>query len=514
MRAPRCPALDDGVGAVGAEPQRPRGMTHLLLGQPVDHRPLVQPEAPQLGRPRQGSREQLAHEPTAAHARRGMPAGPSGRRGRRRRSGAIGPARQTRPLPGNARPGVPPPERAQAERVVREEEVLDRMGDAGPPTPLVPLGRMVDPDGVLGSQLQPGVTRQHPVHDRRVTTQRQGSRSLCGGLLRRCDRAPYTVSVSHRLRFSGQRVGTHRWVQCGECASRGSRPATTRHTVSSTATPERGDAPAHRRPALHRLEPTGAHPVRSTTCGCSHPVIPRSKVIGIGRNYADHAKEMGTDAPAEPMMFLIPNTAVVGPGDPVVMPPQTSEVGYEGELAVVIGRLPRTSSPRTPLGASSATPSPTTSRRATCSAATGSGPAPRASTPSARSGRGSRPTSTRRTSGSPPGSTARSCRTAPTSDMVHGVATLVSHASKAFTLLPGDVILTGTPAGVGLVEAGQRVEVEDRRHRGAEQPLRASLSQPPAPHHGQHPIERAVMPVSDPGRTARAPHSTPGSPQR
>ena len=48
----------------------------------------------------------------------------------------------------------------------------------------------------------------------------------------------------------------------------------------------------------------------------------------------------------------------------------------------------------------------------------------------------------------------------PTADMVHGVAALISHASKAFTLLPGDVILTGTPAGVGPVEAGQRVEVE------------------------------------------------------
>ena len=58
------------------------------------------------------------------------------------------------------------------------------------------------------------------------------------------------------------------------------------------------------------------------------PVIPRSKVIGIGRNYADHAKEMGGEPPAQPLMFLVPNTAVVGPGDPVVMPPQTSEVGY------------------------------------------------------------------------------------------------------------------------------------------------------------------------------------------
>lgn len=69
------------------------------------------------------------------------------------------------------------------------------------------------------------------------------------------------------------------------------------------------------------------------------PVIPRSKVIGIGRNYADHAREMGNEIPTRPMVFLIPNTAVVGPDDPVVIPAITSEVSYEGELAVVIGRI-------------------------------------------------------------------------------------------------------------------------------------------------------------------------------
>jgi len=69
------------------------------------------------------------------------------------------------------------------------------------------------------------------------------------------------------------------------------------------------------------------------------PIIPRSKVVGIGKNYAAHAAEMGGEAPVEPLMFLVPNTAVVGPGDPVVMPRQSSQVDYEGELAVVISRL-------------------------------------------------------------------------------------------------------------------------------------------------------------------------------
>ena len=72
------------------------------------------------------------------------------------------------------------------------------------------------------------------------------------------------------------------------------------------------------------------------------PVIPRSKVVGIGRNYAAHAAELGNDVPAEPLMFLKPNTSVVGPGDPIVYPRQSTNVHYEGELAVVIGRhLPR-----------------------------------------------------------------------------------------------------------------------------------------------------------------------------
>ena len=70
------------------------------------------------------------------------------------------------------------------------------------------------------------------------------------------------------------------------------------------------------------------------------PVIPRSKVVGIGKNYADHVAEMGGgETPTEPLMFLKPNTSVIGPGDPIVLPRQSANVHYEGELAVVIGRI-------------------------------------------------------------------------------------------------------------------------------------------------------------------------------
>ncbi|WP_455132581.1 fumarylacetoacetate hydrolase family protein, partial [Microbacterium aurum] len=61
------------------------------------------------------------------------------------------------------------------------------------------------------------------------------------------------------------------------------------------------------------------------------PVIPRSKVIGIARNYRDHAAELGNEVPEEPMMFLKPNTSVIGPGDTIVRPPQSERTDYEGE---------------------------------------------------------------------------------------------------------------------------------------------------------------------------------------
>ena len=190
------------------------------------------------------------------------------------------------------------------------------------------------------------------------------------------------------------------------------------------------------------------------------PVIPRSKVIGIGRNYADHAAEMGNEVPPEPLMFLIPNTAVVGPGDPVVIPPQTSEVSYEGELAVVIGRMCKDIEPEEAAKvifgytcANDVTARDLQRSDGQWARAKGFdtfcplGPwIETALDPSDLS-------LVTRLDG-------EVAQDGTTADMVHGVAALISHASRAFTLLPGDVILTGTPAGVGPVVAGQRVEVE------------------------------------------------------
>ncbi len=189
------------------------------------------------------------------------------------------------------------------------------------------------------------------------------------------------------------------------------------------------------------------------------PVIPRSKVVGVGRNYADHARELGNEVPAEPLLFLIPNTAVIGPGDPVVMPPQSQDVHYEGELAVVIGRVCKDVLPedvaKVVFGytvANDVTARDLQRSDGQWARAKGFdtfcplGPWIETDLDVADL----RLTTTLDEEVVQDGTTA---------DMVHGVATLVAHVSAAFTLLPGDVILTGTPAGVGPVRPGQRVEV-------------------------------------------------------
>ena len=194
------------------------------------------------------------------------------------------------------------------------------------------------------------------------------------------------------------------------------------------------------------------------------PVIPRSKVIGIGRNYADHihemAGQMSEPPPPEPLVFLKPNTSVIGPDDPIVRPPQSTEVHYEGELAVVIGRLchdvPIERVAEVVLGYTCA--NDVTARDL-----------------QRKDGQWSRAkgfdsfcplgpwivtdldVSDLRLITRLDGVTVQDGRT---SQLLFDVPTLVAHASTIFTLLPGDVICTGTPAGVGPMRAGQRVEVE------------------------------------------------------
>lgn len=190
------------------------------------------------------------------------------------------------------------------------------------------------------------------------------------------------------------------------------------------------------------------------------PVIP-TKVIAVGRNYVDHANELNNPIPEEPLLFLKPPTSVIGPLQAIRIPKVSSNVHHEAELAVVVGKvardvriedagsyimgytaandvtardLQRSDGQWTrakgfdtfcPLGPAIDTDlDPLEGLSVTC-----------------------RVNGELRQSGS-------------TADMVFGVSELLSYASSVMTLLPGDVILTGTPSGVGPITAGDKVEVE------------------------------------------------------
>ncbi len=190
------------------------------------------------------------------------------------------------------------------------------------------------------------------------------------------------------------------------------------------------------------------------------PVIPRSKVLGIGRNYAEHAAELGNEVPDEPLVFLKPNTSVVGPDDPVWLPRQSEDVHYEGELAVVIGRMcrdvPADRFAEVVVGytcANDVTARDLQAKDKQWWRAKGFDSFCPLGPYLVTDLDPSDLRVTTRLDG-------RTVQDGRTSQMVHDVGAIVAHVSAAMTLLPGDVILTGTPAGVGPMRAGQRVEVE------------------------------------------------------
>lgn len=191
------------------------------------------------------------------------------------------------------------------------------------------------------------------------------------------------------------------------------------------------------------------------------PIIPRSKVVGFGRTYSEHARELGNEVPPEPLMFLKPNTSVVGHGEPVTLPGFSQEVSFEGELAVVIGRIckdvPAEKASDVIFGYTIA--NDLTARDAQRTDLQWA---------RAKGFDGSCPLGPWiETELEDPDDVAITTRLngevrqdGSTRDMIWPVSELVARASEAFTLLPGDVIMTGTPAGVGLVNAGDIVEIE------------------------------------------------------
>ena len=189
------------------------------------------------------------------------------------------------------------------------------------------------------------------------------------------------------------------------------------------------------------------------------PILP-SKVVGIGRNYVEHAAEHGAEVPKEPLLFLKPSTAVIGPHDLIRLPVQSKRVEHEAELAVVIGAPGARRVDRA--GARAAIFGYTCGNDVSArDLQRGDGQWTRAKGFDSFCPLGPWITTDLDVS-----DVEVRCEVndevrqlGRTKDMVFDVPTLVSYVSHVMTLLPGDVILTGTPAGVGPIVAGDTVTV-------------------------------------------------------
>jgi 2-keto-4-pentenoate hydratase/2-oxohepta-3-ene-1,7-dioic acid hydratase in catechol pathway len=185
-----------------------------------------------------------------------------------------------------------------------------------------------------------------------------------------------------------------------------------------------------------------------------------TKIIAIGLNYLDHAKELKMGIPDQPLIFMKPTTTVIGSEDAIILPPQTKELNYEGELAVVIKEKVRNVSKDAAQRfiAGYACANDVTARDL-----------------QRIDGQWTRsksfdtfcPLGPRIVSDIDPKQLSIITRVngvvkqdSNTSNMIFDVFELVSFISEIMTLLPGDVIITGTPPGVGPLEAGDVVEVE------------------------------------------------------
>jgi len=192
------------------------------------------------------------------------------------------------------------------------------------------------------------------------------------------------------------------------------------------------------------------------------PVVP-SKIIGVGLNYRAHAAESSMEIPSEPLLFLKPPSTIIGPDARILLPPQSNRVDYEAELAVVIGRSCRNVSADEAwsyvLGVTcgnDVTARDLQQRDNQWTRAKGFDTfCPLG--PWVVTGLSEDELDDLKIIGRVNGEVRQTART---SDLVFSIPELIAHASSIMTLEPADVILTGTPEGVGPLKAGDAVEVE------------------------------------------------------
>lgn len=189
------------------------------------------------------------------------------------------------------------------------------------------------------------------------------------------------------------------------------------------------------------------------------PVIPRSKIVCVGLNYAEHKQELGNIGPDVPLLFLKPNTAIIGPGDAIQIPPVEGRIVHEGELAIVIGKIAKQVkaadfadyvfgytiandvSARDQMFADGQW-----ARAKGYDTFCPIGPVIETEIDASSLEIQTYVDGEPRRHGN-------------TRDLIHGIPEIIEYASDVWTLLPGDLILTGTPAGLGGFVDGQTIDI-------------------------------------------------------
>ena len=189
------------------------------------------------------------------------------------------------------------------------------------------------------------------------------------------------------------------------------------------------------------------------------PTIP-SKIVCIGKNFADHAAEIGEEVTAEPLIFFKPSSSIIGHGDAIVIPPQSKQVELEAELCLVIGKLAKNVSVDKALeylwGVTIA--NDVTARDLQF----GDGQWARSKGFDTFCPLGPWV----ETEFSPDGQVIESRingevrQNVAISEMVHNIPSIISYVSRNMSLLPGDIILTGSPAGISVINSGDLIECE------------------------------------------------------
>ena len=185
-----------------------------------------------------------------------------------------------------------------------------------------------------------------------------------------------------------------------------------------------------------------------------------SKIVCVGRNYVDHAKELGNEVPKEPLIFLKPPSSVIGGGTAIVLPPASQRVEFEGEIGIVVGATLRHATEEQARGAIRGVVALNDVTARDLQRSYGQWTRAKGFDTFCPIGAEAKPPADLTSLEVVTHVNGEERQRGRASDMVFGIPTLLAYISRVMTLEPGDVVATGTPAGVGPLAAGDEVEVQ------------------------------------------------------